>query len=93
MGQFHLKHLSRHPKVELVAVADTDPERRTTLAQKYKTTAYSDPSELLGKIDAAIIATPTPAHYDIGRRFLEAGISCLIEKPLASTIEEAEYPH
>jgi predicted dehydrogenase len=90
IGQFHLKHLSRNPSALLAGVADTDEGRRKALAQKYKITAYPDPSELIGKIDAVIIATPTPSHYDIGRQFLEAGISCLIEKPLASTLEEAE---
>jgi predicted dehydrogenase len=90
MGQFHLKHLSKNRRVSLVAVADTDEGRRTSLARQYKTLGYAEPAELIGKIDAAIIATPTPAHFSVGRKFLESGISCLIEKPLASTLEEAE---
>jgi len=60
------------------------------LARQFKTQPYVRPSDLIGQIDAAIIATPTPSHFDIGRRLLEAGVSCLIEKPLASTLEEAE---
>jgi predicted dehydrogenase len=90
MGQFHLKHLSKNTGAQLTGVADMDAGRAKTLAQKYKTSAYSDPSDLIGKIDAAIIATPTPSHYAIGRLLLQAGVSCLIEKPLASGLEEAE---
>jgi predicted dehydrogenase len=90
MGQFHLKHLSRNPTAILAGIVDTDAGRRNALAKKFKTTAYALPEALIGRIDAAVIATPTPSHGDLGRRLLGAGISCLIEKPLASTLEEAE---
>jgi predicted dehydrogenase len=90
MGQFHLKHLSRNPGAILAGIVDVDGRRSTELATKYRTAAYNQPADVLGRIDAAIIATPTPSHYAIGRQCLGAGISCLIEKPLASTLEEAE---
>jgi len=90
MGQFHLKHLSKNPSVTLSGIVDSSAERRESLARKYKTTALADPSALIGQIDAAIIATPTSTHRSIGGPLLSAGISCLIEKPLASTLEDAE---
>lgn len=90
MGQFHLKHLFRNRSVFLSGIVDVSSERRESLARKYKTTALADPSALIGQIDAAIIATPTPTHHAIGCPLLSAGISCLIEKPLASTVQEAE---
>jgi predicted dehydrogenase len=90
MGQFHLKHLSRNPAASVAGVVDSHSDRARALAKKYKTVACTKPSELLGSIDAAIIATPTPTHFEIGRQLLRAGVSCLIEKPLASTLEEAE---
>jgi len=90
MGQFHLKHLSKHRSVVLSGIVDASVERRESLARKYKTTALADPSALIGQIDAAIIATPTSTHRAVGEPLLTAGISCLIEKPLASTLEDAE---
>ena len=90
MGQFHLKHIARNPKAILMGIVDTDLGRRTALARKYKTKPFAQPSDLIGSVDAVILATPTPSHYDIGRLFLEAGVSCLIEKPLATTLEQAE---
>ena len=90
MGQFHLKHLIRNPFVSLVGIVDPDSDRHQTLARKYKTTLFADPASLIDKMDAAILATPTASHAAIGRSLLEAGISCLIEKPLASTLEDAE---
>src|SRR4051812_41084750 len=89
MGQFHLKHLSRNRAVILSGVADSDRGRSDALARKYKTTAYTNASELLHSVDAVIIATPTPTHYEMGLKFLKAGVSCFIEKPLASSLEEA----
>jgi len=90
MGQFHLKHLSHNTGAILSAVVDADPHRAKTLAQRYKTTGFSRIEELKGSIDAAIIATPTLTHYEIGRELLGSGVSCLIEKPLAANLEEAE---
>ncbi len=90
MGQFHLKHLSRNAGVTLAGIVDAQPSHVRELARKYKTVACLSPDELPSRIDAAVIATPTPTHGDIGRRLLGAGVSCLIEKPLASSVEEAE---
>jgi predicted dehydrogenase len=89
MGQFHLRHLAALPKAELVALVDSDPERARACAKRFHVEALSDPSHLQGRVEAVVIATPTASHYAIVRQMLEAGISCLIEKPIASTPEEA----
>lgn len=90
MGQFHARHLARHPQASFIGLADTNPGRAETVARKYRTQAFPDISPMIDLMDAAIVATPTPSHHGIGKRLLEAGISCLIEKPLASTPAEAE---
>jgi predicted dehydrogenase len=90
MGHFHLKHLSKNPAAILAAVVDSDGSKARSAAKSFKTTAFSNLEELTGLIDAAVIATPTPSHYEIGKKLLGAGISCLIEKPFASTVEDAE---
>src|SRR5438105_1993117 len=90
MGQLHARLLRRNRGAEFVGIADADSVRSQALAKKTRTTAYPQASELLGKADAVVIAVPTQSHHAIGRLFLESGVHCLIEKPLASTISEAE---
>jgi predicted dehydrogenase len=53
------------------------------------TRAVADYRELLGKVDAVSVATPTPAHFEIARDFLDAGAHVLVEKPITETTEEA----
>src|SRR6516225_62469 len=58
-------------------------------AQEAFATAYTDYRELFGKVDAVSIAVPTVNHAGIGIEFLEHGIDVLIEKPIASSLEQA----
>ncbi|MBN1391407.1 MAG: Gfo/Idh/MocA family oxidoreductase [Sedimentisphaerales bacterium] len=88
MGAIHAKVYSSLPQSELAAIVDTDIDRAGSLAKKYKCSAFSDFSELLGKVDAVTIATPTTAHYELAKLFIENGIAVLIEKPLASDAEQ-----
>ncbi len=90
MGQFHLKHLARSKAAALIGVLDANPEQARLAARKFRTEAFTDSARLRGLLDAVIVATPTPSHYEVARQFLGQGVSCLIEKPLASTVEEAE---
>lgn len=90
MGQFHVKNLARSPRADLIAIADADATKGAALAKKFHTTAVTEARSLIGKVEAAIIATPTPTHFAVGKMLLEAGIACLIEKPLAASLQEAE---
>lgn len=85
MGKIHARVYSRLDNAELVAVADSDIERADALAEKYNCAAVTDPAELVGKVDAVTIATPTVAHHEIATLFLKNRIPVLIEKPLASS--------
>jgi predicted dehydrogenase len=90
MGTYHVGHLAKIPQAELVGIVDADSERGQKLAKKYKTTAYKDPAEIIGLAQAAVIATPTATHITVGQQLLSQGIHCLIEKPMASTVEQAD---
>jgi predicted dehydrogenase len=90
MGSYHAKHLSRNPYAELVGIVDAAASRSQASARAARTQAFTDLSQVIGTIDAAVIATPTPTHHAIGKTLLEAGVSCLIEKPLAAHLHEAE---
>lgn len=91
MGRNHLRVLLRRPDVELVAVADPDPQARARAAEQSHARGYDDVGRLLNeeRIDAAIIAAPTTMHLAAGRAVLEAGVALLVEKPLGATVDEA----
>ncbi len=90
LGQHHARILASLPDVELVAVIDSRPEQAQTIADKFGTRALADYHQLLGRVDAVSIAVPTVLHREVAGTFLSRGISALVEKPLASTLPEAE---
>jgi predicted dehydrogenase len=89
LGRHHARLYAGLPDVELVAVADIQSARAQEIAALYNTRPYTDYRELFGRIDAASLAVPTVDHARIGIDLLEHGIDVLVEKPMASTLEEA----
>ena len=89
MGTNHAKVISKRDDVELVGICDTNTWSAQIAAWRCGAMAFSDYRELLPKIDAVIVAVPTERHYEIGMASLEAGLHTLIEKPIASNIDEA----
>src|SRR5262249_34665055 len=52
--------------------------------------AYSSVTALIDAVDALTIVVPTPAHYEVAKSALSRGKHLLIEKPLTTTVEEAD---
>ena len=90
LGQHHARILAVMPDVELVGVVDIKPDRAESVAAQYGTVAFVDSRELVGKVDAVCIATPTASHVDVALPFVERGSAVLVEKPLASGLAEAD---
>jgi predicted dehydrogenase len=90
LGQHHARIYSQIKDTELTAVVDTDQERAGTFAEKYRCVARSDYREILHKVDALSIVTPTTFHYRIALECLRAGKDILIEKPITENIKEAD---
>jgi predicted dehydrogenase len=90
LGKFHARIYAAHPDVELVGVVDTQPETARAIAGQYHCSAYQQPDELLGRIDAVSIVVPTVQHLAVARPFLENGVHMLMEKPIASSYEEGQ---
>lgn len=88
MGSIHAKVYSQLPDSQLVAVVDADKAKASQLAEKYGCTAYTDCDEILGKVDAVTIATPTTTHLELAKLFLRNRVPVLVEKPLASSVRE-----
>jgi predicted dehydrogenase len=90
LGRQHARIYSELDSVELVGVVDKNGETAAAVASEFGTTAYTDFRELLGKVTAASLATPTVEHSSIGCELLRQGIDVLVEKPIASSLDEAE---
>lgn len=91
LGRHHARILGTLPGAELVAVADADAAQARKIAATIPCGWTTDYRELLGRIDAAVIATPTFLHRPVGAELLEAGVHVLMEKPLAASREDAAF--
>jgi predicted dehydrogenase len=90
LGKWHADKYAAATDCELIAVVDTNIENARDIAQKHGADAYSDYRDIIPLVDAISLVVPTSLHYKIAREFLEAGIHCLIEKPITESIAEAE---
>jgi len=90
LGTFHARILRAHPRAELACVVDTDPARAAALAHELGCGALTRTSDLPADLEAATIAVPTSRHAEVAVPLLERGLACLVEKPLASTLAEAD---
>ena len=90
LGQHHARHLSSLPEVRLVGVYDLDIARASEIAAALGTRAFRAIDELLAQVEAVTVAVPTPAHAAVGLQALSQGVPVLMEKPLASTLAEAD---
>lgn len=90
LGKFHAQKYASHPEAALMAVVDTNRERAAALAAETGTRALSDYRDLYTQVQAASVVVPTPLHYAIAKDLLEHGINLLLEKPMTTTLAEAQ---
>lgn len=89
-GRNHVRIYREMGDVELVGVFDRDAERAAGIAKEFGTRAFYQLEELRGAVDAASVAVPTVAHVELGCQLMKLGIDVLVEKPMASTLAEAD---
>lgn len=89
LGQHHARILSELDDVTLAGIADTRPSIADEVARRCGCPAFYHHRDLLGRIDAAVIAVPTSFHEPVAAEFLRRRIPVLVEKPLASRLAEA----
>jgi len=90
LGQFHAEKYAKMEGVELVGVVDVNPTRAREIARRSHTQSFFHYSELFKKTQAVSIAVPTPLHHPIAKDFLLHGQDVLLEKPICTTLEEAD---
>ncbi len=90
MGANHARVLRRLPEAELTLVVDPDGPRGRALAESVGARYCADPAAVTGLAEAAVLAVPSERHAEIGVPLLEAGVDLLVEKPIATTVEDAD---
>jgi predicted dehydrogenase len=90
LGQFHAEKYAALPTADLVAVVDTNEARAAEVAGKVGAQALSDYRALPDDLEAVSIVVPTQYHHETAKYFLERGVHVLLEKPITTTLAEAE---
>ena len=90
LGKHHAAKYAAMPDVELVGVADVTLARAKEIAALYGTRAFDDYHALLPMVDAVSIVTPTRQHFEVANACLDYGIDILVEKPMTTTLAEAD---
>jgi len=90
LGKFHAEKYAAMEDAELIGIVDINRKQAEEVAEKLEVSAYFRPEDILGKVDAVSIVVPTPLHYPVSRLFLEHDVDVLIEKPITTTLNEAD---
>jgi predicted dehydrogenase len=90
LGYHHVRLAAASPEAELVGVFDPDPAAARRAADDHGARPFGSAAELAGEIEAAVVAVPTVAHAEVAGPLLERGVHVLVEKPMASSLEEAD---
>jgi predicted dehydrogenase len=90
LGKFHAQKYAQLPDSELVAVCDTNLSNAQDLAAQLNTQAVNNIDAILAQVDALSIVVPTQQHYSIAKKCLLAGKHILLEKPMTTTVAQAQ---
>jgi predicted dehydrogenase len=90
LGYHHVRILRDMQGPAFAGFFDARTERSEQVARELGVTAHRSLESLLDVVDAVTIVVPTPGHFAVAREVLGRGIHALIEKPIATTLAEAD---
>ena len=90
LGHHHARILRGIEGATMAGFFEANAERAAKVAGELNLKAFASEAELLAAVDAVTIVVPTPAHFAVASQALEAGKHVLVEKPIATTLEEAD---
>lgn len=90
LGYHHVRILRDLPGARLVGFHETGAERAARVSAELGVPALSSLDDLLAGVDAVTVVVPTPAHHAVAKRALERGVHVMIEKPITTTLDEAD---
>ena len=87
IGRLHARTLTEHPEVTSVAVTDVDSSRAEEVASSVGAEPVKSFAELIGRVDAVVIATTTTSHGELIQAAVDAGVPTYCEKPIATDLD------
>lgn len=90
LGRFHALNYAQIPQADLVGVYDSDAKKAAAVAAESQCRPYNSMDDLLKDVDAVSIAVPTDKHFAVCDESLNHGVHCLVEKPIARDLAEAD---
>ncbi|MGQ0649987.1 MAG: Gfo/Idh/MocA family protein [Gemmatimonadaceae bacterium] len=90
LGYHHVRIMRDLPDVEFIGFSELRPDRAAQVSDELGVRAWDRLDDLIEATDALSIVVPTPAHYDVARAALARGKHLLIEKPLTTTLDQAD---
>jgi predicted dehydrogenase len=90
LGHHHARILRGIEGADMVGFHESNPERAAKVSAELGLKAFASEAELLEAVDAVTIVVPTPAHFAVASQALGAGKHVLVEKPIATTLDEAD---
>ena len=89
LGKFHYQKYKANKHVKLTSVVDTDKENYSIIKGK-DVLMFEKYQDIVDKVDAVSIVTPTVTHYKLAKYFLDNKIHVLLEKPMTETVAQAK---
>lgn len=89
LGRYHIQKYRQIQGCRIVGVADLAEQNARAAADGCDCLVTTNYHDLIGEVDAVSIAVPTAFHHEVASVFLRAGVDVLLEKPIATTLEEA----
>ena len=90
LGRLHARILTEIPGVTAVGFVEPSDAVAEEVASSLSLKRFGSVAELAGDADCAVVATPTISHFEVARELLESGCDVMIEKPIATTADEAQ---
>ena len=90
LGYHHVRLLREMPEVEFAGFYDIDATRASAVQRELGASASPSLGALLDRVDAVTVVVPTPAHHAVAKQALARGVHVLIEKPITTTLDEAD---
>jgi predicted dehydrogenase len=90
LGQHHARVYASLPDAALTGVYDIEPARAAEVAGRHGGRVFAHLRDMLGAVDAVSVAVPTVDHHRVARALLDAGKDVLVEKPITTTLDEAD---
>jgi predicted dehydrogenase len=90
LGHHHARIMRGVEGAQMVGFYEANADRAKKVSEELGLKAFESEAALLGAVDAVTIVVPTPAHFAVASQALEAGKHVLVEKPIATTLDEAD---